>query len=508
MDWIDKVIGIVSPKAAFNRARYRAAANFLEDMKPRRYEAAGAGRRTSGWTRHNTSSTQELQTTLHTIRARSRDLVRNNPYAFRAIQGIGNNVVGRGIRPSIKFTSTSESKQISFKKEWDKWAGKTQCDFDDNLTFYGIQKLVMRTIAEAGEALIIKRRTKTNSALFELQVLEPEFIDTSKNTYYKKGVSSYVMMGVEFDKNGKKTGYHIYDSNPNDSFTAKSSFIPASDVIHVFEVLRPGQVRGVPFGVSSFLRLRDFDEYEDAQLVRQKIAACFAVFVSNSGTGDGLPGQPDDENDEELSERVEPGTITQLQPGDQVSFANPPGAEGYADYSRKILQGGAAGYGVTYELLTGDLSNVNFSSGRMGWIEQHRNITDWQDNMIIPKLCSKVFEWFIDGMLLSGKITDKDSEKIEASWTPPRREMIDPVKETKAIISQVEAGLISYQEAVRQLGYNPDMTLEEVKEFIDKVDKLGLKLSVDYRQKLLGKANTTDSNNSNSNDDEESEEDD
>lgn len=423
---------------------------------------------------------------LDALRSRSRELVRNNPYAFRAIQGIANNVVGTGIKPAIVANSEGAKRQA--KILWDSWAGSTACDFDGLKNFYGIQKLVMRTVAEAGECLIVRRRNPRKDLPFELQVLEPEFIDTTRNTTFVEGQPATIM-GVEFDVNGRRVAYWLYDKNPKDYYQAKSNRIPADEVLHIFDVLRPGQVRGIPFGVSSFLRLKDFDEYEDAQLVRQKIAACFAAFVGDySGDKSLLPGTATNA-DGTLTDRVEPGIIQHLPAGKTVTFATPPAAEGYADYSRKILQGISVGYGTTYEMLTGDLSNVNFSSGRMGWIEFQRSVEDWQEQMLVPMLCDKVWQWFMNAAYITGKVR---TTNISASWTPPRREMIDPAKETTAMIEKVKAGLISWPEALRLMGYDPDMTFDEIKEWVKKVDEAKLVLSSDARTSAKAPVNPSE----------------
>lgn len=472
MGVIDNIIALVSPRAAFQRAQYKL---MTEVISKRRYEAAAGGRRTSGWTTYNTSSNQEIEGALHRLRTRSRDLVRNNPYAFRAVQAIANNTVGTGIRPAI--VSQSASTKNNVKRLWESWAGSTDCDFDGVKTFYGLQKLVMRTVAESGECLIVRRRNSNKEIPFEIQVLEPEYLDTTRNTAAVEG-EVHIIMGVEFDRAGRRVAYWLYDKHPNDYAFAKSRRIPIEDVIHVYEVLRPGQVRGVPFGVSSFLRLKDFDEYEDAQLMRQKIAACFTAFVSSPSMSAGLPGTS---KEADLTERVEPGLIQRLSPGDEVTFGNPPGAEGYESYSKKILQGISVGYGTTYEILSGDLSNVNFSSGRMGWIEFQRNVEDWQEFMLVPQFCNKTWEWFLQAAFLAGKIRTMN---ISASWTPPRREMIDPFKETKAMIEQVKAGFISWPEALRLMGYDPDMTMAEIEQWMKDVDTKGLKLSTDARNDM------------------------
>jgi lambda family phage portal protein len=280
---------------------------------------------------------------------------------------------------------------------------------------------------------------------------------------------------VHFDKEGRRTGYWLYDQNPYDTFQSTSKFVPVDEVIHLYNVERPGQVRGVPWGASAIIRLRNFDEYEDAQLVRQKIAACFSVFVQDSTHAEsGVIGG----SDTDMLEKVEPGIIEHVPPGKQVVFGNPPGVEGYNEYSTKTLQAVAAGYGVTYEALTGDLSGVNFSSGRMGWLEFYRNVVHAQQHIMIPQMCDRSFDWFLLGLELKGT----SYGPLNQSWTPPRREMIDPVKETKAMVLAIRNGLMSYAEAVRQFGGDPDLLLDEIKKYQDKFDDMEITLDSDPRR--------------------------
>src|SRR5262249_35547454 len=150
---------------------------------------------------------------------------------------------------------------------------------------------------------------------------------------------------------------------------------------------RAGQVRGVPWGSSVLLKIRDFDDYDydDAQLMRQKIAACFAGFLMDKEV-------PEASSDHETGlEHINPGTIAKLPPGKEIVFGNPPvvGLE-YQPYATVTLRSIATGFDVPYESLTQDYSQVNFSSGRMGWLEFHRNIEQWRWHMMIPNFCDPV----------------------------------------------------------------------------------------------------------------------
>lgn len=472
MNIVDRTVAFFDPRAGLARARSRFVMEQLELI--RGYDAAGYGRRFDGWKAGNTTANNETEMSLDRLRARSRDLSRNNPWAKRAVEVLANNVIGTGIRP----TPLKEVDKVS--KAWAAWAESTECDFEGNTNFTGLQRLITRTMAESGEAIIRRRRTATNKSgvPIQLQVFEPDIIDTSRNFLGIQADGNFIIQGVEFNKKGKKVGYWLYDAYPSETVVMSkdlmAKFVPVDEVLHVYSPERPGQVRGVPTGASAFLRLRDLDGFEDAELLRQKIAACFAVFITE--TVDSTPVK--NTKKRPTNEKVEPGIIERLAPGEQVAFANPPTKEGFPDYVKTVLRGIAAAYGISYESLTGDLENVNFSSGRMGWIEMQRNINHLQQDILIPMFCNPVWDWFLNGIAVTGIYSKED---IAAKWTAPRREMLDPQKEIAGITSAIRAGLQSWPEAVSELGYNPNEVLVEIAKNNAELDKLGIILDSDPR---------------------------
>ena len=162
MNFIDRAIGFISPKRGFERARYRAAAEAL-----RAFEGASRGRRTANWYAPGSSANTEIYPALRTLRNRSRDLVRNNPYAKRAIQAIATNLVGTGIRPSPNATSKQADTRI--KKLWKDWAETKKCDWDGKHNIYGLQHLAVRTLTESGEVVILRRRVNEKGLPLPIQ---------------------------------------------------------------------------------------------------------------------------------------------------------------------------------------------------------------------------------------------------------------------------------------------------------------------------------------------------
>jgi lambda family phage portal protein len=149
--------------------------------------------------------------------------------------------------------------------------------------------------------------------------------------------------------------------------------ITADQVAHVFDKKRPGQIRGVTFLHPVMIRLRDLDIFQDASLKKQQISACFSAFIYNS-TGDTLENTYSNKSEWELLEKLDSGTIEELPPGRDIKFADPPSSDNYPDFVKTELMSIASGLGITYEALTQDYGNVNFSSARMGFLEFQRNI--------------------------------------------------------------------------------------------------------------------------------------
>lgn len=479
---LDRFIGFFSPKARYKRATYKAAAELV-----RKYEAASVSKRTSGWRAMSSSANAEIETSLSTLRNRSRQLARDNPFMARALQVITNNTVGKGIFTQIKV-SNNTARQEQLNKIWKAWADTPAVDYDGVHTYGGLQRLIMRSVVESGEVLVRLRRTKERSVRgpdgdvvevppIQLQVLESDFLD-SQMIGNDDTEAGKIIQGVEFNADGKRVAYHLFKEHPGQtglfSVSRETVRIPAEEILHLFRVDRPGQVRGVPWGAPSLLKLRDFDDFEDAQLLRQKIAACYSVFVRDLDVPDAGPMPLDGE----VGEKLSPGTIEILPPGKDISFAQPPGVEGYGEYSRTILRGIAAGMGVSFEAMAGDYSQFNFSSGRLSFLEMNRNVQGWRSNILVPQFLNPVFEYFLNGLELLGM----DTQSTRAVYTPPRREMIDPLKEVQALKESVRSGFLSQSEAIRNSGQDPQRHYEEMAEDNKKLDELGLVLDTDPRQ--------------------------
>lgn len=458
----------VAPRWSLKRIRARHVASVLA----RNYEAAQSGRRTQGWARNRGDVNAVTLAALIELRMHARDLIRNNAWAKRAQRIIANNTVGWGIVPkAADGPSRGPASEL-----WKAWAGSTLCDADGRRTFYGIQNQAMKSLVADGEVLIRRRSRLPTDGLpipLQLQILEGDFIDTSKDGV--DGPSGPITQGVEFDRLGRRAAYWLFEAHPGgNQSTGISRRVPASQIIHVFESDRPGQVRGVSWYGASIVNMKDLDEFDDAELVKQKIAACFAAFVTDlDGTGSALGEQ---DPDDDLVETFEPGMIHQLPPGKAVTVANPPTVtEG--SFATRNLRRIAAGLGVTYEDLTGDYSQVNFSSARLARLAHWANVHDWRWNTLIPVLCDGIWRWAMEAAVVAGTMPEVPS----VEWTCPPMPMIEPDKEGLAFSRNVRAGLITHDEMVREQGGDPDTHWAEYSAGLQRLDALGIKLDSDVR---------------------------
>lgn len=463
---LEKLLEYAAPGMAAKRERARAQMSAFRAARAY-YDGADTGRRGNSIRRSGASANTITARKLPGLRTGSHDLVRNNPHAAKGVRTIVSEMIGTGIIPRFKRNNRTVPVLEEFARQT---LDRPIIDVGGQHDYYGIQALAATTMVESGEALIIRKRVDDRFLPIRFQVLEPDHLDDSRDWVYSDG--RRIIQGVEFDSQGRRTQYWLHPEHPGGRFlrSVNSVPVPAEDVIHVYRVDRPGQVRGVPWLAPVMLRMADFSDYEEAQLVRQKIAACFAVFYSDQIGGD---------TPTELStEKVEPGLIQRVGPGSEVTFGSPPQVLDYKDYASVSLHAIAAGLGVSYEALTGDLSGVNFSSGRMGHLQFQRNLDAWRWLTFIPQACARMTDWWLEAADLTGKRVNG----VTVSHTPPRREMISPEREVPANTAAMRSGQKSLVQILQESGVDPDQHLDEIKETLEMLDRLGIVLDSDPRK--------------------------
>lgn len=462
---LDRAIAAVSPAWAARRAHARLELARAE----RSFKAVSKGRRAAEWNRVSNTEPTEASADLATLRQRAREMRRNNPYWGAGVRAVTAHVVGHGIRASVLGPNQSTNGRV--QRAWEDWAKTQTPDVTGRSNFYGLQALAMGSVVQSGEILV--RRYFSERGELQLQFLGPEYLDVAHDTARGSivGGGRRITGGVEHDRFGKPVAYHLF-RDPQNPYLGTSR-VPAEEIAQAFDVLIPGQLRGVSWVANVFTRLADWDEFEDAELMRQKVAACFGmVYV----------GAPAEGRDYQEHDKLEPGMVEHLPPGTDVHTVAPAPNQSLEAMSRITHRAIASGLGITYEALTGDYSQVNFSSARMANLAMHKNVVSWQRNIMVEQLLDRIFGWFLDSMLLQGVA---GASACTARWAAPASVLVDPAKEVPATNARIRAGLVSWSGAVREAGGDPEETLAQIEADNKEFDRRGIVLDSDPRKVSL-----------------------
>ena len=463
------------------------------------YDGIGAGRRALAWQVGNPGAVAVLASTQNELRAKSRDLVRRNAWAAAGIEAFVSNAIGTGIKPQ-SMVADNTLREAIHSLWWD-WC--EEADAAGLTDFYGLQALACRAMLEGGECLVRLRYRRPEDGLavgLQLQLLEPEHLPATLNLELAPAANStaagnVIRAGIEFDRLGRRVAYHLYRSHPGDGALAPMSGaggtdtvrVPASEIIHLFRPLRPGQIRGEPWLARALVKLNELDQYDDAELVRKKTAAMFAGFITRQSPEDNLMGEGLPDAAGAALAGLEPGTMQILEPGEDVKFSQPAdvGAS-YADFLRMQFRAVAAAMGISYEMLTGDLTQVNYSSIRAGLLEFRRRCEAIQHGVIVHQLCRPVWRaWMqqaaLQGALAAPDLARKPREYLAVKWIPQGWQWVDPKKEFDAMLTAMRAGLLSRSQAISAFGYDAEDIDREIAADNQRADELGLRFDSDPR---------------------------
>lgn len=445
-------------------------------------DSGESARRLARWIPSKSTITTEIAKNGDLGRSRCRDAVRNTAWGAKANTAFAGALVGTGIHPAP--TRLAASKKKALVELYGDWTD--EADADGLTDFQGMQAVVARELLPAGECFVRRRPRFSSDGLvvpLQLQLLQSEMLPFSKNELLGNG--NEVRFGIEFDRLGRRVAYHFLRRHPGDiSYLMPPAFadnefvrVPAEDVIHVFDPLEIGQVRGMPGMTAALVRMHETDRYVDAQLARQHIAALFAGFIRPGPDGvDPFSQQEASDDDvEDLAAggvrpegwaniQVEPGTFWTLRPGEEIDFPTLPAIGGdFEPFIYRVALDVSAALGVPYSLLTGDVRAANYSSERAARIGFRQHIEQMQHKVIVHQLCRGVWKWFLDAVVLSGALSlpgyaRNPAKYTRVRWVTPKWEWVDPLDDIKAEQEQVKAGFKARSDVIEALGYDAEET--------------------------------------------------
>lgn len=488
----------MSNSAARNTWRDRLA-RWLAGPAPRAgagarmYHHAKASRLTAGFAAPNDSADAQLAASLTTLRARSRALGRDAPYAKRARAIVVNNVIGSGIGMQAAVETTrGERGRINdaIEAAWLEWCNADSCHTGGRLHFSDLERLAMAQIFEAGEVLLRwhPERFGRSRVPLALEVIEPELLADDYEAPQPTG-ATFIRMGVEVDRFHRPVRFWLRPVHPGEwrqRTPGPSTLyaVPADFMFHLYPVARWPQTRGEPWLHAVLRRLDDMDGYSEAEIVAARAAASYMAVIETPEPPAALDdaGAPADFT-------LEPGAAKYLAPGEKLASYAPNRPNPNMDpFMRLMLREVAAGVGVSYESLSRDYSQSNYSSSRLALLDD-RDLWRVTQQWFIRAFRAPLHRLFIQQAALAGAIDGlsvqayaANPQKFEAVRFKPRGwSWIDPTKEVQAYKDAVRNGFTTTTAVIAATGDGRDLedVLTERRAELDDMQAAGLTFDTD-----------------------------
>jgi lambda family phage portal protein len=426
------------------------------------WDASKGGSRLSKWAPPSTDFSTILSPAL--LKARARDADRNNCWAHRAVNLLRDYCVGVGVKPMVDLPDPALRGRVHAL--WTAWVESS--DFTGRCDFYGQTAEAFRACLVDGEVLALIRP----GPVLQIQILASEFLDYSRDN------ATDTLGGIRYDSEGRRLGYWLFQKNPAAPLIPVSAFVSADRVIHMYAPRQPGLERGTSWLAPALVPLYELATFMETSLVRARTGSLFALFL-RSADGANILTNPEGET------VFEPGSVCRLRPGDEVQTTSPPDpTQGYTPFISTQLRAIASALGVPYELLSGDLGQVSFASGREGLLAFQRTCDTIVQHVIAFQFCRPVWRWWSRIQVASG-VLPEEILTAPVRWVPPPIETLDSRMATQSMVQKIRAGLLSRSEAVAGTGIDPEALDREIAADNERADRLGLIYDSDARRVTL-----------------------
>lgn len=461
----------------WNADRAAAKAAAAGRTHSRRFNAARVDRLTASWLATTNSINNELRGDLDRLRARSRDLSKNNDYARKFKKMVAANLIGpAGFKLQARVMNTATAPDDlannAIEAGFIEWSRRGVCEVSGRMSFPDLCRAVAGDAAIDGEFIIRRLRGKAarNAFGYALQHIDVDRLDTNLNRSATSRENA-IVMGIEIDAWRRPVAYHLFTGHPSDNVSGgrDREVVPASEIIHGFVVEYAEQVRGAPWMSSAILTLHHLGEFEQsALLAARKGADTLGFFVS-----------PDDQPPPAGEESAEGEPITVTVPGHYDTLPDgydfKPYESRYPDamleaFTKSFVRRAASGLNVAYHGLGNDLEGVNFSSIRSGVLEERDQWMALQ-GWFIEALLDPVYADLIEMGLLHGAFVLPNGSPLPAAkrdkfaahqWQGRRWQWVDPLKDINASLAAIRAGLTSPYAVASQMGLDLDDVMADL----------------------------------------------
>lgn len=456
---VDRLVRYFDPIKAHARLTARLQSGMVGAMLGGYVGTSRSDRALSGWRTAVGSPDTDILTDLQTLRDRSRWLARNSPLGGGAINTTVTNVVGGGLKLQARIDrdmlgmsdEQADAWEALVEREFGLWA--KYCDAMRVLSFGWLQELALRSALESGDVFaVLPYIAKATSPYgLSVQLIEADRVTNPDNAQDSKAIAG----GVERDQYGAPVAYHIQNTHPGETYamgaktewTRVRAYGDASgrrQVIHLFRVIRPGQVRGVPFLAPVIRELKQISRYTDAELMAAVISGMLTVFVKSDGGGDSplAPMSPTEETGAASGDadiKLGNGAVVGLAPGEDITTVNPsrPNAN-FDPFFEAIVKQIGLSLEIPKEVLLKHFT-ASYSAARAALLEAwkfFRNRREW----LAENFCQPIYEAFLQEAIANDRIPAPGyfSDPIireaycRAEWIGPAKGMINEKDEVEA----------------------------------------------------------------------------
>lgn len=426
-------------------------------------------------------------------RAQSRQEAQNGDYLAGFMLAAQRNVVGQGIRLRSKHPDPGIAREV--EGQWEEWSGRCSPSGDH---WWALEWLALGSLVTDGE--VVAHLTPEGRWGLQVRLVDAATLAIGLNGRLADG--SVVSMGVErrgwtaraywfrrwADRAATDGDYHA---------TRRLTRIPAEQIVHLPYRSFVAQTRGMPFATPALVRMEQLRHYEASEMVAARIGTRKHGYLitesggeppyepeerKGEGEGEGEGDKPDDPIGDSTRWSRQDGTgdveygvnVTQLDPGQTFQSEDWPHPNAaYGDFVTGQLRGAAAGLGTSYHALSGDLSRVNFSAGRIGEIGSRQT---W---LFLRKLLSsgfhqRVFEAWVRTASMRGILPGLPSDLARAEWVGEGFPHIQPREQARADDLQIANGLSSVSQKIREAGREPDEVFQEIADERRRMKELGI----------------------------------
>jgi lambda family phage portal protein len=443
----------------------QAAATPAPPMRIRaNYQGAAGGRLLGDFAAPIGHPDTAIRYALPNLRARSRDLWRNNSYVAGFANSLRDNVIGsEGIQLQAQIRKADGKLALptcrKIEDGWRQWGEAGTATIDGMTSWLDVEWLCIESVARDGEVFVRERPGADNRFGYTVELIAADLLDETYDVPLNAaGVE--IRMGVEFDTaTGKRLGYWFWPRHPDSRYGGgrgqKRVWVAASEIIHLFVQQYVGQTRGVPWLAPVIADLWMFAGLTEAELTAARLEACKMGFLVNKSDAaiqsytdqQALVNPTGDGEREPISIDVAPALFSELPPGVEFQQFDPSHPNGnIGNFSKLILRGIARGIGISYGTLTGDLSEANYSSMRAGLLPERdrwRTVQKW----FWTRLHSRVYRGWVRMAVLTPSLRVDSrlaSDYYAVTWKGRGWRPVDPLKDR-------QADLLAWQMRVKPL---------------------------------------------------------